>query len=151
MAPTIRIDDQVYFWLQKNAKPFEDTPNSVLRRVAGLEESSPSTTSNNSKEKKMIANTPQSRGVSTYKPGRIGLSGKQLNKKWGVGARHALFNKDGAFYENLKEFPGALFDTKGYLLFRTEEEYRQNPHLKITKKTNVNYDIASIPGYVKKE
>lgn len=35
--PTIRIDDEVYEWLQKMARPFEDTPNSVLRRVAGLE------------------------------------------------------------------------------------------------------------------
>jgi len=37
MAPAIRIDDQVYAWLQERAKPFEDTPNSVLRRIAGLD------------------------------------------------------------------------------------------------------------------
>lgn len=37
MAPTIRIDDEVYAWLQSQAKPFEDTPNSVLRRISGLE------------------------------------------------------------------------------------------------------------------
>jgi hypothetical protein len=37
--PTIRIDDDVYEWLQKMARPFEDTPNSVLRRVAGLDSS----------------------------------------------------------------------------------------------------------------
>jgi len=36
MAPTIRIDDEVYAWLQKQASAFEDTPNTVLRRVAGL-------------------------------------------------------------------------------------------------------------------
>lgn len=35
--PTIRIDDQVYEWLQTQAKPFEDTPNTVLRRIANLE------------------------------------------------------------------------------------------------------------------
>lgn len=34
---TIRIDNEVYEWLQRMARPFEDTPNSVLRRVAGLE------------------------------------------------------------------------------------------------------------------
>lgn len=39
MAPAIRIDDEVYVWLQEQAKPFEDTPNSVLRRIAGLESS----------------------------------------------------------------------------------------------------------------
>ncbi len=37
MAPAIRIDDEVYVWLQQQAKPFEDTPNSVLRRIAGLD------------------------------------------------------------------------------------------------------------------
>jgi hypothetical protein len=38
MAPTIRIDDEVYTWLQSQARPFDDTPNSVLRRISGLEE-----------------------------------------------------------------------------------------------------------------
>jgi hypothetical protein len=37
MCPTIRIDDDVYRWLQSQAVPFEDNPNSVLRRLAGLE------------------------------------------------------------------------------------------------------------------
>lgn len=38
MAPTIRIDEEVYAWLQQKAtKPFEDTPNSVLRGMAGLD------------------------------------------------------------------------------------------------------------------
>lgn len=38
MAPTIRVDEEVYAWLQKQAtKPFEDTPNSVLRQIAGLD------------------------------------------------------------------------------------------------------------------
>ena len=35
--PTIRVDDDVYAWLQKHARPFEDTPNSVLRRMAALD------------------------------------------------------------------------------------------------------------------
>jgi hypothetical protein len=34
--PTIRIDDDVYDWLQQRAKPFVDTPNSVLRRELGI-------------------------------------------------------------------------------------------------------------------
>lgn len=37
MPPTIRVDDDVYAWLQNQARPFEDTPNSVLRRIANLE------------------------------------------------------------------------------------------------------------------
>lgn len=38
MAPTIRIDDEVYSWLKSQAEAFEDTPNSVLRRIAELED-----------------------------------------------------------------------------------------------------------------
>ena len=34
----IRIDDEVWVELQKRARPLEDTPNSVLRRVFGLPE-----------------------------------------------------------------------------------------------------------------
>lgn len=30
---TIRIDEEVYAWLQSKAKPFIDGPNSVLRRM----------------------------------------------------------------------------------------------------------------------
>src|SRR5215467_1359148 len=34
--PTIRVDDEVYRWLQSQAIPFEDNPNSVLRRLARI-------------------------------------------------------------------------------------------------------------------
>ena len=34
----IRIDDEVWAQLQRRARPLEDTPNSVLRRVFGLAE-----------------------------------------------------------------------------------------------------------------
>src|SRR5438876_497382 len=35
--PTIRIDDEVYERLKKEAEPFVDTPNSVLRRMFELD------------------------------------------------------------------------------------------------------------------
>ena len=41
MVPTIRVDDEVYDWLQQRAKPFIDTPNSVLRRELGIESAAP--------------------------------------------------------------------------------------------------------------
>ncbi len=34
--PTIQIDDEIFGLLQKNAKPFVDSPNSTLRRMLGL-------------------------------------------------------------------------------------------------------------------
>jgi hypothetical protein len=36
LSKVIRIDAQVWAELQQRARPFEDTPNSVLRRVFGL-------------------------------------------------------------------------------------------------------------------
>ncbi|HXY25646.1 MAG TPA: hypothetical protein VEI73_13410 [Candidatus Acidoferrum sp.] len=39
MMPTIRIDEDVWRFLQSKAKPFEDSPNDVLRRELGLERS----------------------------------------------------------------------------------------------------------------
>jgi len=37
MSPSIRVDEEVYGLLQRHAAPFVDTPNSVLRRLLGLE------------------------------------------------------------------------------------------------------------------
>jgi hypothetical protein len=36
VSPTVRIDDEVYETLKANAEPFVDTPNTVLRRLLGL-------------------------------------------------------------------------------------------------------------------
>lgn len=141
--PTIRVDDEVYAWLQSNARPFEDTPNSVLRRLAGID-TAPTATKTPRGERK---STMQTRVVHQ---GRIGLSGRQLNEEWKVGARHALFSRDGCWYENLERFPGALFDQNGYVLFRTAEEYRNSPRIKVGKKTNIANGISSLPGYVRK-
>jgi hypothetical protein len=41
VAPVVRIDDDVWEWLKSHAKPLEDTPNSVLRRIAGLDRERP--------------------------------------------------------------------------------------------------------------
>lgn len=38
MSPTIRIDEEVFEELKRHAEPFIDTPNTVLRRVLGLAE-----------------------------------------------------------------------------------------------------------------
>lgn len=135
--PTIRVDNDVYGWLQEQARPFEDTPNSVLRRVAGLGDPKRDVAAPRAKpEKKTTATARQ-------------LSGRELNDLWDVGAKHALYYKDGTWYNNLERFPGALFDPEGYVLFKTEQAYRNCQHLKIAKRTNVPGGIASIPGYVR--
>jgi hypothetical protein len=133
MSPTIRIDEEVYKWLQTQAMPFEDTPNSVLRRIADLDKKLPIT--------------------NKYKGGNDKMDkvdGKTLNELWKVGARHSLYHKDGCWYNNLTDFPGALFDPNGYILFNSEADYLKCPYLKITQETNVPGGISTIPGYVNK-
>lgn len=140
--PTVRVDDEVYAWLQSLATPFEDSPNTVLRRLAGLSprksqfaSASPDGPYVNSREELVSAGER--------------VTGEVLAKRWGVEVRHALYHRDGTFFENLERFPGALFDPSGYVLFKTEQEYRNSPYLRIGEKLNVPGSIASIPGYVK--
>jgi len=78
-----------------------------------------------------------------------GLSGRQLNVEWKVGANHALFHKDGTYYNHLQSFPGALFDVDGYVLFRSEDQYRKSQYLQHGKQLHVPGGIESIPGYVR--
>jgi hypothetical protein len=138
--PTIRVDDEVYAWLQKQARAFEDTPNTVLRRVAGIDSLAPGEVpiaGKGTKAMKQVAAQSER------------LSGRKLNEAWSVGAKHALYHREGCWYNNLDRFPGALFDPNGYVVFATENAYRNSRHLRITQETNVTNGIASIPGYVR--
>lgn len=135
MSRTIRIDDEVYTWLQSRAKPFEDTPNDVLRRIAELD----SNETDQKEEEEMKSGRIQNRKYS----------GRYLNKQWDVNAKHALYHKGGTWYNNLEKFPGALFDPYGYVVFKTEKEYQNSPYLNIGKETNVPNGISNIPEYVR--
>jgi len=79
----------------------------------------------------------------------VELSGKRLNELWGVGARHALYREDGKWYHQLQTFPGALFDANGFIVLRTENEYKNSPHFQIKKDLHVPNGISSIPGYTR--
>lgn len=82
-------------------------------------------------------------------PKKWELSGRVLNKRWGVGAKHALYHREGCWYNNLRTFPGALLDPRGFVVFETEEEYRNSRYLRVTKETNVANGISSLPRYVR--
>lgn len=79
-----------------------------------------------------------------------GLTGRQLNQEWEVGARHALYHHEGRWYHQLQRFPGALFDYNGYVLFNTQEAFANCPLLSITQDVYVPKGIAAIPGYVRR-
>lgn len=73
-----------------------------------------------------------------------------LNDAWGVGASQARYSHDGHWYATLARFPAALFDANGYVLFRTEAEYRNSPHLRIGKQVSVpRPGISALPEYVR--
>ena len=74
-------------------------------------------------------------------------SGRRLNELWGVHARHALYHRKGCWYERLQEFPGALFDEQGYILFESEEAYFNCQELRIKKQIWIPGGISAIPGY----
>jgi hypothetical protein len=137
---TISVDDEVYLWLQRNAKPFEDTPNTVLRRLANLSDEASSSATASVTESAL---DESGEGMVQSYP----LSGSRLNKDWGVGAEHALYHKDGCWYGNLTAFPGAYFDPEGYVLFNTEEEYRSCPNLKIGARTNLICHLSEFENY----
>jgi len=77
------------------------------------------------------------------------ITGELLNREWKVNARHALYRQDGRWYHQLEQFPGALFDDRGYILFRTRDEYLRCRYLAIGDEVNVRRGISAIPGYVR--
>ncbi|MDE2778958.1 MAG: hypothetical protein OXI91_04680 [Chloroflexota bacterium] len=142
--PTVRVDDEVYEWLQSLAVPFQDTPNSVLRRVAGLDET-PLTQKGNLLDKTINADEI---GVEEIVP--IRATGKELSKIFQIEGEQSLYSDTGTFYGNLTKFPGVLWDRHGYVRFLSESDYRTSPYLQIGKRLNVpNGGIASIPGYTR--
>ena len=75
--------------------------------------------------------------------------GRMLNDRWKVGARHALYHKDGKWYHQLTDFPGALFEPSGYVLFESEEAFKGCRWLSIDKDVNISGHLSQIPGYVR--
>lgn len=147
--PTIRIDDEIYSWLKSQAEPFEDTPNSVLRRLARLD-----------KKASLVIEQPvvddkktEERGANAMEPVKSSpayqkqITGKDLARRWGVSVVQALYHKDGNWYQVLHDFPGALFDPKGYVVFHSESEYNNSPYLQHGQELHVPGGIHAIPGY----
>lgn len=78
----------------------------------------------------------------------IRINGKTLNSSWMVGAKHALYREKGDWYHHLKEFPGALFDKTGYVIFETREKYLTSPFLQHGQDLHVPVGISNMPGYI---
>ena len=75
--------------------------------------------------------------------------GRDLSRKYGVYAKQSRYRETGDFYECLTQFPGALWDTDGYVLFETKEHYSRSPYLQIGIKLHVPGGIAAMPSYTR--
>jgi hypothetical protein len=174
MPPTIRIDDDVYRWLQSRAIPFEDNPNSVLRRLAGLDDKKPlqgrsaaaaptsveagtATTPLDSPSPAQTRRSNKMAGVAAHhNRDRMGrraplTTGTELIRRWRIPANQARFHRDGSWYEALERFPGAYCDCRGYVLFNSEEDLRTAPGIRIEPSGQVWVPggISGIVGYRK--
>ena len=73
--------------------------------------------------------------------------GRDLSRKYGIGAKQSRYRETGDFYECLTKFPEALWDPDGYVLFETKEHYSRSPYLQIGAKLHVPGGIAAMPSY----
>jgi len=139
--PVIRVDDDVYGWLQRQARPFEDTPNSVLRRVAHLDTDSKA---HDSTERPTTS--PRRRaGIRGPRP----IRGTQLAAEEGLPVHQAYYHHEGTWYQRITRFPAALFDREGYVVFRSEDAYLKLPGVNVTQKTHIPKGLPSLPGYTR--
>ena len=76
-------------------------------------------------------------------------SGAQLQKLWKIQAKQVRYHKEGTWFMPLDQFPGALCDPNGYILFATQKEYETSKHIKIGNRINAKQGISRIPGYIR--
>jgi len=138
MCPVIRIDDDVYEWLQNQAVPFADTPNSVLRRLSGIDCSGSA-----------ISTDTDSTASAAHGRRPALATGEELIKRWKIRAAQVRFHRSGNLYEVPKQFPAALADCNGYVVFQNRGELRRSPQISLGKKLNVHGGICTMPGYQK--
>jgi hypothetical protein len=77
-------------------------------------------------------------------------SGKQLQREWKIPAQHVLYHHKGAWFHLLERFPGALCDSDGYVLFETDQDFRNCAKLRIGKHVKATQGLKSIRGYTVK-
>ena len=75
------------------------------------------------------------------------ITGARLNSEWQVGARHALYHHAGIWYHYLRDFPGALFDYNGFVVFPTRESYERCAGLRFTQDVKISPGISTLPNY----
>ncbi len=156
MSPVIRVDDDVWEWLKTQAQPLEDTPNSVMRRVAGIDPpldkrgGSPRRVSRPglaSPHEVPDEDAAEFNAQMPAEPQQKRVTGEWLNKAFKLEARHALYHRDGTLFERLNRFPAVLCDRNGFVRFATEEEFESDPLVSVGEKVNLPHGLREHPRY----
>ncbi len=74
-------------------------------------------------------------------------SGEDCRRIWKLPVQKAYYHKDGNWYMPLHEFPGALCDPHGYVLFNTREEYKRSTCLRHGVRLHVKHGISAMSNY----
>lgn len=157
MSLVIRIDDEVWSWLQSQATPFVDTPNSVLRRLANLDQAAELSPTEGppfnesrgfqrARDSQPHSEDQTERGQDVAAKRNTNM-GRKLNRALGLNANHALFRESGTWYNNLERFPGVLFDSHGYLWIESKAAYDRQSKFHIGKELTIRDGIRNVPGY----
>jgi hypothetical protein len=83
--------------------------------------------------------------------------GSKLQREWGIPAALTRYAFDGKFFMPLHQFPGALADFHGYVVFQNKEEYESSPYINFrgtgtaNPRIGVKIGISKMPGYVLKK
>jgi HNH endonuclease len=72
--------------------------------------------------------------------------GSQLIREWGIPCDYGLYSDWGNFYAPPRQFPVALIDSKGFVIFDRQEDLIAQGAA-IGKRLNVPARISSLPGY----
>jgi len=71
----------------------------------------------------------------------------QLVATLGLNVKQAFYSEWGNYYMPITDYPCALFDQNGYVIFHNEAEL-EPAGIVIGKRTNVRQRISNLPGYV---
>ena len=156
--PVIRIDDNVMRELESHAVKgglVFGTPNQVLRNILGLDGQA-NEPREPEPEPRTDSLTLESKGLptTTNQLPNIRVTGRRLLREHKDLPQDIkpYSDRDGVFYEWPKDFPAILFDSGGYVIFRTEGCMLTNPHLRSysdKRKVNIRNGISTMPYYVR--
>ncbi len=74
-------------------------------------------------------------------------SGRKMAIRENLKVTKAYYHWEGTWFQRVHEFPVALFDRNGYVIFNTEREYLSHPDVGGSEKTNIPKGIASFRSY----